>query len=53
MVLITVNIKWDKEFVAFGESEEDEQLLKKTFVESRDSTEGGLEAGYARILKEN
>ena len=27
--VIKVNIKWDKEFVAFGESEEDEQLLKK------------------------
>ena len=27
--VIKVNIKWDKEFVAVGESEEDEQLLKK------------------------
>ena len=26
--VIKVNIKWDKEFVAVGESEEDEQLLK-------------------------
>ena len=38
--------------MAVGESEEDEQLLKK-IVESGDSTEGGLEAGYARVLKEN
>ena len=50
--VIKLDIKWDEQFVACGESEKTEEILNFC-VESQHTEERGVEVGRARILDEN
>ena len=50
--MIILEIKWEESFVSFGESEQLEEILKKTLVESGDrkgETDGYI--GWGRIYE--
>ena len=48
---IKVDVKWNKEFVACGKSEEDEQLLKKYLSNPKTPKKGALRQDMREILK--
>ena len=47
--VIKLDIKWDEQFVACGESD----IYWNYFLESQHTEERGMEAGRERILEEN
>ena len=51
--MIKVDIKWEESFIACGESDLTEEILKKTLVESRDAETICVEVECTAILDNN